>query len=192
MPVKTEEEALAFIEAVRKEFWDATHNVYAYQIGENDEIQRQSDDGEPSGTAGRPALEVIRKEGLKDVAVVVTRYFGGILLGASGLIRAYGQGAKVGLEAAKIVRRILHVRVAVEIDYTWLGKVQNEIGLMGYRIVGSQYTDKVTLEVMVPEGQEDHFVEKLTDLTNARCSLEKLGLVYATEIDGKLVFDPHH
>lgn len=190
--MKSEEEALAFIEEVRKEFWDATHNVYAYQIGEYDEIQRQSDDGEPSGTAGRPALEVIRKEGLKDVAVVVTRYFGGILLGASGLIRAYGQAAKVGLEAAKIVRRILHVKVAVEMDYTWLGKVQNEIGLMGYSIVGSRYTDKVALEVMVPEGQEDRFAERITDLTNARSRLQRLGLVYGTEIDGKLVFDPHN
>lgn len=116
-PVKTESEALELISQMRSEYYDATHNVYAYIIGDGN-IMRYSDDGEPSGTAGVPVLEVLRKEGLIDVAVVVTRYFGGIMLGAGGLVRAYGSSAKLGVDAAKIVTRTLCDIVKVSCDYT--------------------------------------------------------------------------
>ena len=103
-PVESEAEAAAFIEAIKKKHWDATHNCSAYVIGERDEIQKQSDDGEPSGTAGKPILEVIKAQGLKNTVIVVTRYFGGIMLGAGGLIRAYTDGAVAAIEAAEAVR----------------------------------------------------------------------------------------
>ncbi|UUZ90782.1 YigZ family protein [Paenibacillus sp. P25] len=133
-PVESEEEAIQFIEGIKKEHWSATHNCSAYMIGERDEIQKASDDGEPSGTAGKPILEVIKNQGLKNVAVVVTRYFGGIMLGAGGLIRAYTDGAVAGLAAAQQVYRVLHREMLVEIDYTWLGKVENEPRGRGMRM----------------------------------------------------------
>ena len=125
-PVKTEEEAVEFINEIKKKHKDARHNVWAYTIGQNMNIQRYSDDGEPQGTAGIPTLEVIKKEDLRDVAVVVTRYFGGIKLGAGGLVRAYTKGAKIGLEAAKIIEKVMFQEVRVRIDYNQLGRVQGK------------------------------------------------------------------
>ncbi|NJB05581.1 YigZ family protein [Clostridioides difficile] len=122
-PIKSEEEALEFINEIKKKHKDATHNVWAYTVGKNMNIQRYSDDGEPQGTAGIPTLEVIKKEDLRDVAVVVTRYFGGTKLGAGGLVRAYTKGAKLGLEAGKIIYKVMYQEVKVKIDYTQLGKV---------------------------------------------------------------------
>ncbi|MBE0341427.1 YigZ family protein, partial [Paenibacillus sp. 28ISP30-2] len=144
-PVQTEEEAAAFIERIKKEHWNATHNCSAYMIGERDEIQKQSDDGEPSGTAGKPILEVIRNQKLKNVAIVVTRYFGGILLGAGGLIRAYSDGAVAAIEAGDAITRVLHREIFVELDYTWLGKVENELRIRSIRTGETMFTAKVTL-----------------------------------------------
>lgn len=124
-PVQTEEEARMFVEEIKQKYKDATHNVWAYTIGQNMNIQRYSDDGEPQGTAGIPTLELIKKEDLRNVVVVVTRYFGGIKLGAGGLVRAYTKGAKLGLDAAKIVEKRPFVSVEIEIEYTLLGKIQN-------------------------------------------------------------------
>lgn len=132
-PVETEDEAIAFIEEIKKKHWNATHNCSAYMIGERDEIQKQSDDGEPSGTAGKPILEVIKNQGLKNVAIVVTRYFGGIMLGAGGLIRAYTDGAVAAIEAGEAITRVLHQEVFLELEYTWLGKVENELRNRGIR-----------------------------------------------------------
>ena len=127
-PIKSEEEAVEFINEIKKKHKDATHNVWAYTVGETMNIQRYSDDGEPQGTAGIPTLEVIKKEDLRDVVVVVTRYFGGIKLGAGGLVRAYTKGAKVGIEAAQIIEKVKYKEVGITIDYNQIGKVQNEIG----------------------------------------------------------------
>ena len=118
---ESEEEAIAFLERIRKQHWDATHNCAAYIVGENEEHQKANDDGEPSGTAGRPILEVIKRSALTDTIIIVTRYFGGIKLGTGGLIRAYGKSAVVGLEAAGIVERQLHTRMTATIDYSLLG-----------------------------------------------------------------------
>ena len=146
-PIKTEEEAVEFVNEIKKKHKDATHNVWAYTVGPTMNIQRYSDDGEPQGTAGIPTLEVIKKEDLRDVVVVVTRYFGGIKLGAGGLVRAYTKGAKVGLEAAKIIEKVMYKEVKIKIDYNQLGKVQNEIMNLGYFIKDTIYEDNVEIIV---------------------------------------------
>ncbi|MGF7034628.1 putative YigZ family protein [Paenibacillus mucilaginosus] len=167
-PVTTEEEAVAFIEGIKKEHWNATHNCSAYMIGERDEIQKASDDGEPSGTAGKPILEVIKNQGLKNVVVVVTRYFGGIMLGAGGLIRAYTDGAVAGLAAAEQVYQVLHREIRVEIDYTWLGKVENELRGRGTLLGETAFADKVTLLCLPKETEADAFIAWMTDLTQGQ------------------------
>jgi uncharacterized YigZ family protein len=184
-PVKSEEEAIAFIEEIRKQHWSATHNCYAYMIGERDEIQKQSDDGEPSGTAGKPILEVIRNRGLKDVVVVVTRYFGGIMLGAGGLIRAYTDGAVAGIEAAEPVVLTLHRLVDVEIEYTWLGKLENELRNRGIRLGETQFTDKVTLRCMPVNREADAFVRWITDLTQGQGVIRVGDPLYLSEADSE-------
>lgn len=172
-PVETEEEAVAFIESVKKEHWNATHNCSAYMLGERDQIQKASDDGEPSGTAGKPILEVIRHQGLKNTVVVVTRYFGGILLGAGGLIRAYTDGAVEGIKAAGPVTRMLHQDIRVSVDYTWLGKVENELRNRGTLLGETEFTDKVTLLCRPLWEEADRFVFWMTDLTQGQCIIHK-------------------
>ncbi|ANS73553.1 hypothetical protein AWM70_02310 [Paenibacillus yonginensis] len=170
-PVETEEEAVAFIEEIKKQHWNATHNCSAYMIGERDEIQKQSDDGEPSGTAGKPILEVIRNQGLKNVAIVVTRYFGGILLGAGGLIRAYTDGAVAAIEAGDPIIRVLHREIVVELDYTWLGKVENELRNRGIRMGQTEFTDKVRLTCLPLEPEAEQFKAWMTDLTQGQSQI---------------------
>lgn len=167
-PVDSEEEAIEFIEAVKKQHAQATHNCSAYMIGERDQIQKQSDDGEPSGTAGKPILEVIRHQGLKNVAVVVTRYFGGIMLGAGGLIRAYTDGAVAGIEAAKPIYKVNHRRVLVEVDYTWYGKLENELRNQGMLLGEIAFTDKVSVTCFPLADQAESFIHWLTDITQGQ------------------------
>jgi uncharacterized YigZ family protein len=135
---KNEEEAKAFVQRIKKRHWNATHNCSAYVIGEGNGIQKANDDGEPGGTAGVPILEVLLKKGLRDTVVVVTRYFGGIKLGAGGLIRAYGRAAAEGIEAAGIVKRSLMRSMTAGFDYTWLGKDRKRVGRRALRIKGNQ------------------------------------------------------
>ncbi len=187
MPVETEEAAIQFIESIRKKHWDATHNCYAYQIGPHDEIQKSNDDGEPSGTAGKPILEVIKKEGLKNVVVVVTRYFGGIMLGAGGLVRAYGQSAGAGLHAAGIVTRSLLQTVHIGIDYTWLGKIENEILQAGHFIDHIEYLDRVRVTALVPVEATESFTKLIANATHGQAELTLGDSIYASVMDGKLV-----
>ena len=142
-PIKTEEEAIEFVNEIKKKHKDATHNVWAYTVGENMNIQRYSDDGEPQGTAGIPTLEVIKKEDLRDVVVVVTRYFGGIKLGAGGLVRAYTKGAKVGIEAGIVIEKVKYTEVKIKIEYTQLGRIQNEIMNLGFKVKDTIYSEDV-------------------------------------------------
>ena len=165
-PIDTEEEALEFIEEIKTKHRDATHNVYAYVLGETSNVQRFSDDGEPSGTAGIPALEVIKKENLRNIVVVITRYFGGIKLGAGGLIRAYTKGAKIGIEAGIIVDMILHKKFKVRIDYTSYGKIENYIINEKYKVDESLYDDKVNIFVYVETSKEKEFFNTITNLTS--------------------------
>jgi uncharacterized YigZ family protein len=169
--VTTEEEATAFIAMIKKKHWDATHNCSAFVIGENDQIQRSSDDGEPSGTAGKPILECIKKNGCKDTVVVVTRYFGGIKLGAGGLVRAYTAGTVAALKAAGIVIHKLHHNISVSVEYHWWGKVENELRIGQQRVKQTEFTDRVTVHLLIPDGEEDAFVSHMIDLTNGQAEI---------------------
>ncbi|WP_079514348.1 MULTISPECIES: YigZ family protein [Rossellomorea] len=166
--VETEEEAQAFIADIKKQHWSANHNCSAYMIGENNLIQKANDDGEPSGTAGVPMLEVLKKRDLKDTVVVVTRYFGGIKLGAGGLIRAYGKSTSEGLNTTGIVERKLMRIMKTKIDYTWLGKVENEVRSSHYELKEIHYLDAVEVEVYVEEAAKDGFTSWMIELTNGQ------------------------
>ncbi|WHY85432.1 YigZ family protein [Neobacillus novalis] len=179
--VETELEAQEFIQAIKKQHWNATHNCSAYLIGELDQIQKANDDGEPSGTAGVPILEVLKKRKLKDTAVVVTRYFGGIKLGAGGLIRAYGKATSTGLDSVGIVERKLSQIVQVKIDYTWLGKIEKELRSSTYKIKEIHYFDTVEVETFVDESSVQAFMDWMIELTNGQCTLEKGETVYLEE-----------
>ena len=173
-----EEAAVAFIEQIKKKHWNATHNCSAYIIGGNDQWQKADDDGEPSGTAGKPILEIIKKNQLKDTVIVVTRYFGGIKLGAGGLIRAYGKSASAGLKAVGITQRQNHTRIGVEIDYTFLGMLENQLRLQGYRIEDKIFTDTIRLIVLEKVGQEEILEQKVIDWTAGQVTLTREGQVY--------------
>ncbi|MBM7703968.1 YigZ family protein [Metabacillus iocasae] len=177
----TEEEAQAFIQDIKKKNWDATHNCSAYLIGERDQFQKANDDGEPSGTAGVPMLEVLKKRGLKDTVVVVTRYFGGIKLGGGGLVRAYGKSVSEGLNEIGVVKRTLMQVMHTKVDYTWLGKLENELRNSVYQVKNIHYLDQVDIEVYVEEGQVAAFSEWMTELTNGQCDLSKGDLTYLEE-----------
>ncbi|MFP7492383.1 YigZ family protein [Terribacillus saccharophilus] len=179
--VETEEEAIGFIQKIKKEHKDATHNCSAYMIGEHDLIQKASDDGEPSGTAGVPILEVLKKKGLKDTAVVVTRYFGGIKLGAGGLIRAYSGSASQSIDEIGIVRRQLMQLAEVHIDYTLLGKAENELRQSAYTLRSIDYADRVVLHVAMESGKEEEFQAYMTDMTNAQAEITFGGQEYIEE-----------
>lgn len=166
--VETEEEAISFIQDIKKMHHTATHNCSAYIIGEHDQIQKANDDGEPSGTAGFPMLEVLKKQGLKDTAVVVTRYFGGIKLGGGGLIRAYGRATTEGIAATGVVERKLHQLMKVSIDYTWLGKVENEARQSPYPLEEIIYEEDVSLLLNVPVDKTEDFTDWMKELTNGQ------------------------
>ena len=167
----TEEEAQAFIQSIKKRHASATHNCSAYLIGEQDLIQKANDDGEPSGTAGVPMLEVLKKRKLKDTTVVVTRYFGGIKLGAGGLIRAYGQSVSEGLNATGIVERKLMTKITTQIDYTLLGKVENEIRSSNYLLDEIAYLENVQVRTLVESGMEESFTEWMTNIANGQATI---------------------
>ncbi len=176
--VESEEEAIKFIEQIKKKHWNATHNCSAYIVGENDQHQKADDDGEPSGTAGRPILEIIKKSGLKDTAIVITRYFGGIKLGAGGLIRAYGKSASAGLKEVGIVERAGHTRIGVVIEYSLLGMLENQLRMQGYIIADKQFTEKITLIVLEKLGQEDVLKKKVVDWTAGQAEFTDMGETY--------------
>ncbi len=176
-PVKSEEEALEFINAVKAKHRDATHNVYAYIVRENN-IMRYSDDGEPGGTAGMPTLEVLRKEGLTDAAVVVTRYFGGILLGAGGLVRAYGKAARLGVDAAVRVEKQLCRVYSVKTDYSMYGRLQYAVAEGGYILKDTAFTDAVELIVCVKNNDCAAFEKMIAEESAGRARAEELSLEY--------------
>ncbi|WP_188454147.1 YigZ family protein [Virgibacillus oceani] len=180
--VETEEAALAFIQEIKKKHHDANHNCSAYIIGEHDQIQKANDDGEPSGTAGVPMLEVLKKQELKDTAVVVTRYFGGIKLGAGGLIRAYGRSASQAIKKTGVVERQLMQGVSVTVDYTLLGKLENEIRNSDCILSKIDYLDKAELLVYVRNGQEKAFYDWIIDLTSDQATIFNKDVTYI-EID---------
>ncbi|TWT07250.1 YigZ family protein [Planococcus sp. CPCC 101016] len=168
---ETEQQAIEFIDSIKLRHRTATHNCSAYLIGEHDSIQKANDDGEPSGTAGFPMLEVLKKKGLKDTVLVVTRYYGGIKLGGGGLIRAYGKAASEALAASGIVERKLHHLMKTSIDYTWLGKLENEIRQSAFPLDHLDYTDGVDLYIYVPVEKEQEFTNWINELTNGQAKI---------------------
>jgi len=175
---ETEEEALKFIRKIQKKHYNATHNCFAYMIGEHNQIQKANDDGEPSGTAGIPILEVLKRQDLKDTVVVVTRYFGGVKLGAGGLIRAYGNTTTEVIKAAGIVKRELMQGIAVTVDYTVIGQLENELRNSSYIIDSIDYLEKVTFNVYVKKGEEESFKGWIVDLTRNNVSFNMLNAAY--------------
>lgn len=184
-PVESEEEALEFIAAMKKKYGNATHNCSAFVIGENQQMQRCSDDGEPQGTAGRPMLDVLLGEDVHNAAVVVTRYFGGTLLGTGGLVRAYSRAVQEGLKASRIIEKKEGALLSIRTDYNGLGKIQYLLGQRGLTITNSEYTDIVVVETLVPEEQIGELREAVTEATNGRAEFLKEEAVCFAFLDGE-------
>lgn len=174
-PVQTELQAQEHIAAIRKKHWDARHCCFAYSIGEHAALQKADDDGEPSGTAGKPILEVLKKQELHDVLILVVRYFGGIKLGAGGLIRAYGKAATMAIDATSIVMKTEFSQVKATLPYTLLGTLENYLHQKEILIDNKEYTDQVSLILLLPEDLSEKIQGDLTDLTGAQCRLETIG-----------------
>ncbi len=170
-PVHTEEEAWAFINRIRAEHAEATHNCFAFRVGN---VARMSDDGEPSGTAGRPIFEVIDKQGLSDTAIVVTRYFGGILLGAGGLVRAYSQAAAAGVEAAGVATAVPAADLRLRLDYSLVGKVQYLLQQQGALTLDTAFGEGVTIECRVLNERAEALEAELAELSAGRIQVERL------------------
>lgn len=171
-PVETEEDAVSFIGEMKKKYWDARHNCSAFVIGERQEMTRCSDDGEPAQTAGRPMLDVLLREGVTNVAVVVTRYFGGVLLGTGGLVRAYQAATQAGLAASKIIEKCRGTRLMVRTDYNGLGKLQYLFGQQQLTVCDTEYTADVALTVLVPLLQKEAVYRSIVEQTNGGACLE--------------------
>ena len=176
--VSSEEEALAFVGKIKKQYWDARHNCYAYIVGEQGELKRFSDDGEPSGTAGRPILEVLENAGLRDLALVVTRYFGGTLLGTGGLVRAYTKAAQEGLAASGVCTMACGYELTVVSDYNGIGKIQYLLGRRGIAGGEVSYGEQVRLRVHVPMADRDAVLREIADATAGRAAVTADGPVY--------------
>ncbi len=176
-PVKTNDEAVEFINEIKSQNRKAKHNVYAYILRDNN-ITRYSDDGEPQGTAGMPVLDVLQKEGLTDVCVVVTRYFGGVLLGGGGLVRAYSHACKLAVDSA--VKMEMHecFEAVLKFDYTLYGKVEYSLPEFDVKVLSSSFTDSVTIELLVKEEKFEKLKEKLIDITNGKIVINKSELKY--------------
>lgn len=189
VPVESEEEALEFIAAMKKKYWNATHNCFAFVVGENYELQRCSDDGEPQGTAGRPMLDVLLGEGIHNAAVVVTRYFGGTLLGTGGLVRAYSKAVQEGLRGSTVIEKRNGALLKMKTDYNGIGKIQYLLGQRGLTITNSEYTDTVTVETLVPLEQIKELREAITEGTNGRTEfLSEDAVCFAFSDNEPLIF----
>lgn len=174
-PVISEEEAFIYLEEVKKRYWDARHHCWAYVIGRNPASERMSDDGEPSGTAGKPILEVIRGRNVTNVFVVVTRYFGGTLLGTGGLVRAYTAASAAALSDTVIITRIFGYKLAIHTDYTGLGKIQYLIASRDLYVQDTAYTDRVVISLLVPEEERGAFEKEVMEGTNGQAVIENKG-----------------
>ena len=186
-PVETEEEALAFIEEMKKKYWDARHNCSAYILGERQEQMRCSDDGEPSQTAGKPMMDVLDGAGLTNTAVVVTRYFGGTLLGTGGLVRAYSAAVQEGLKNSRIITKYWGTELLVGTDYNGIGKLQDLFGQRQIPILDAEYTDQVQFTVLVPVSRVQEIRKAVTEATSGQASMEEIRDLYFAEVDGEYV-----
>lgn len=176
--VETEEDAIVFINSIKKKHYDARHNCSAFVIGKNKELVRCNDDGEPSGTAGKPMLEVLLGSDIVNVAVVVTRYFGGTLLGTGGLVRAYTDATKAGLAQCQTAIMCLGKKVKIHTDYNTIGKVLYELGQRGLGQEDSEYTDVIALTVIVPIEDVEEFEKKITEISAGKSTVEIIEEIY--------------
>ena len=188
-PVHTEEEAQAFIDEMRKKYWDARHNCHAFVIGERNELARSSDDGEPAGTAGHPMLDVLLKEGVHDAAVVVTRYFGGTLLGTGGLVRAYTAAVQAGLSACRILEKQKGSILTIRCGYGDVGKLQYLIAQRNIPTITSDFAEEVTLQIVLPDGEESAFLAAAADTSGGRAQIEKVRECRYALLDGEVLLD---
>ena len=172
LPIDTEEEALQYIEKIKKKYWDARHNCFAFVIGSNNEIQRFSDDGEPQGTAGKPILETLLNENLHNTLIVVTRYFGGTLLGTGGLVRAYGQSSKEGIRNSVIQKVCEGISFKLTVDYNSIGKIKYIMGQMGITDAQEEYGQNVILSILMKKDEYNEFNTKVTDATGGKAVFE--------------------
>ena len=177
-PVKSQEEAVSFINSIKSKHWDATHNVYAYVLKENN-IQRYSDDGEPSGTAGVPVLDVILKNNLVDVCVVVTRYFGGTLLGAGGLVRAYSHGSKIAVEAGNMITMAPCKVLTVSVEYSFYERLNILLSDFDANVENTEFSDNVLVTFSLMQERVTDLQNKLTDLSNGIYKLNEIGEKFA-------------
>ena len=177
-PVSSEEEALDFIEEIRKKYWDARHHCFAYIIGDRGQTARCSDDGEPSQTAGKPMMDVLAGAELHDVCAVVTRYFGGTLLGTGGLVRAYSGAVKEGMKNCVILEKRLAVRLNITTDYNGVGKIQYIAAQGGIDTLDTQYTDKAVFTFLVPMAEEGRFTAQIIEGTAGKAVIRREGEVY--------------
>jgi len=182
--VETDAEAAAFLEQIRKKYWDCKHHCSAYVIGDQGELTRCSDDGEPAGTAGRPILDTILGSEIRNVCVVVSRYFGGTLLGTGGLVRAYSQAARLGLDASDVIEKIRGREITVGCTYDMLGKIQYIAANAGLKEHVCEYGADVTISYLVPLRDSDSFVKKITEATSARAELLAGDELWYAVIDG--------
>lgn len=185
--VESEDEALEKLEIIKKKHSDATHNCSAYIIGEDKLIQRYNDDGEPSGTAGVPILEVLKKEDITNILVVVTRYFGGILLGAGGLVRAYTNGAKIAVDAARKVQMVEYLKLSLEYDYTFHGAIQNYLIKNGYKILEENYTEKVQLILHALE-DDKKLIDDLNNETSGTININTISKDILPVENGSIIY----
>lgn len=186
-PVESEDEAVSFINEMKKKYWDARHNCSAFVIGKRQELTRCSDDGEPAGTAGRPMLDVLLKENIHNAAVVVTRYFGGVLLGTGGLVRAYQQATKVGLSASEIIEKKDGAILFIRTDYTGIGRLQYLFAQEKITVMDTAYEADVLVKAVIPENDKKRIEKTIIEQTNGTAKLEWGDEVTFAEYDGEVL-----
>lgn len=186
-PVESEEEAVSFINETKKKYWDARHNCSAFVIGKRQELTRCSDDGEPAGTAGRPMLDVLLKENIHNAAVVVTRYFGGVLLGTGGLVRAYQQATKEGLAASEIIEKKDGAVLFIRTDYTGIGRLQYLFAQEKLTVMDTTYEADVLVKAVIPENDKKRIEKTIIEQTNGTAKLEWGDEVTFAEYDGEVL-----
>ena len=186
-PVESEDEAVSFINETKKKYWDARHNCSAFVIGKRQELTRCSDDGEPAGTAGRPMLDVLLKENIHNAAVVVTRYFGGVLLGTGGLVRAYQQATKAGLSASEIIEKKDGAVLFIRTDYTGIGRLQYLFAQEKITVMDTAYEADVLVKAVIPENDKKRIEKTIIEQTNGTSKLEWGDEVTFAEYDGEVL-----
>ena len=186
-PVESEDEAVSFINEMKKKYWDARHNCSAFVIGKRQELTRCSDDGEPAGTAGRPMLDVLLKENIHNAAVVVTRYFGGVLLGTGGLVRAYQQATKAGLSASEIIEKKDGAVLFIRTDYTGIGRLQYLFVQEKITVMDTAYEADVLVKAVIPENDKKRIEKTIIEQTNGTAKLEWSDEVTFAEYDGEVL-----